>query len=119
LTTLGTPLLDGRDFTFADNDGGFPVPTIVNRTFARRYFGTDAVIGRTFQRTDATTHQIVGLAADSYYDDLRRGPDAIAYFPMKPPRWFTLYVRSGRMREGAGSRRSRGAKPCRLARAPM
>ena len=94
LATLRTPLLDGRDFTFADTDGGSPVPTIVNRAFARRYFGADAVVGRTFQRTDGTHHEIVGVAADSYYDDLRRGPDAIAYFPMKPPRWFTLYVRS-------------------------
>jgi len=94
LATLGTRLLQGRDFTFADTDGGSPVPTIVNRTFARRYFGTDAVVGRTFERTDGTRHQIVGLAETSYYDDLRRGPDAIAYFPMKPPRWFTLYVRS-------------------------
>jgi predicted permease len=94
LATLGTRLLDGRDFTFADTDGSSPVPTIVNRTFARRYFGVDAVVGRTFQRADGTSHRIVGLAADSYYDDLRRGPDALAYFPMKPPRWLTLYVRS-------------------------
>jgi predicted permease len=92
--TLRTPLVEGRDFTFGDTDAAAPIPTIVNGAFARRYFGGDAVLGREFQRLDGARHRIVGLAADSSYGDLRNGPDPIAYFPMKPPRWFTLYVRS-------------------------
>ena len=56
--------------------------------------GTDAIVCREFQRADGARHQVIGIAADSHYGDLRHGPDAIAYFPMKPPRWFTLYVRS-------------------------
>jgi predicted permease len=94
LAALKIPLLAGRDFNIHDNEGGPRVPTIVNQGFARRYFGSDAVVGREFQRADGTTHQIVGVAASAYYSDLRSGPEAIAFFPMKPPRQFALYVRS-------------------------
>ncbi len=91
--TLRTPLLSGRDLTYRDNDDE-PVPTVVNRAFARRYFGTDSVLGREFRRDDDVRHQIVGLAADSHFGSLRDGPEPIAYMAMKPPRAFTLYVRS-------------------------
>jgi len=76
-----------------DNDDE-PVPTIVNRAFARQYFGDDYALGREFKRTDGVRHQIVGLAANSHFGDLHKGPEPIAYMPMKPPRAFTLYVRS-------------------------
>jgi len=91
--TLHTPLLSGRDFTFADNENE-PVPTIVNSAFARRYFGSESAIGKEFRRDDGVRHQIVGIAANSHFGDLRNGAESIAYFPMKPPRAFTLYVRS-------------------------
>ena len=70
------------------------MPTIVNRAFARRYFGSEAVLGREFRRDDGVLHQIVGLAANSHFGDLRGGPEPVAYMPMKPPVAFTLYVRS-------------------------
>ena len=91
--TLRTPLLEGRDFTPQDNDNE-PVPTIVNHAFARRYFGGRPVLGREFRRDDGVRHQIVGIAANSHFGSLRSGPESIAYMPMKPPRAFTLYVRS-------------------------
>ena len=91
--TLRTPLLAGRDFEFRDDDTE-PVPSIVNLVFARRYFGTESVLGREFRRDDGVRHQIVGVAANSHYGDLRGGPEAIVYFPMKPPMGYTLYVRS-------------------------
>ncbi len=91
--TLRTPLLSGRDFAVRDNDDE-PVPTIVNRAFARKYYGTESVLGLQFRRTDGVRHQIVGLAANSHFGDLHHGPEPIAYMPMKPPRGFTLYVRS-------------------------
>ena len=91
---LRTPLLSGRDLTIRDNDDE-PVPTVVNRAFARRYFGGDeSVLGKEFQRDDGVRHQIVGLAANSHFGGLRNGPEPIAYMPMKPTRSFTLYVRS-------------------------
>jgi predicted permease len=91
--TLRTPLLSGRDFEFRDSDNE-PVPTIVNRAFARRYFGTEAAVGNEFRRADGVRHQIVGIAADSHFGDLHNRPEPIAYMPMKPPKAFTLYVRS-------------------------
>lgn len=90
-STVGTPLLAGRDFTFSDNDNE-PVPTVVNRAFARKYFGSESVIGREFRRDDGALHQIVGLAADSHFGSLLHGPERIAYMPMKPPQIFTFYV---------------------------
>ena len=105
--TLHTPLLDGRDFTFNDNDGNEPVPTIVNLAFARRYFGSEDVLGKEFRRDDNVRHQIIGVAANSHFGDLHNGPEPIVYMPMKPPMGFTLYVRStldaasvGKMVEG-------------------
>jgi predicted permease len=92
--TLRIPLLDGRDLAFRDTDAVEPVPTIVNRAFARRYFGNEGALGKEFKRSDGVRHQIVGVAANSYYGDLRNGPEPVAYFPMKPPRHFALYVRS-------------------------
>jgi ABC-type antimicrobial peptide transport system permease subunit len=91
---MKTPLLEGRDLTLDDNENGPTVPTVVNRSFARRYFGSDKALGREFQRTDGTRHQIVGLAADAYLGDLRNGPQPVAYFPLKPGARFVLYVRS-------------------------
>jgi hypothetical protein len=67
---------------------------VVNRAFAQKYFGTTDVIGQEFRRDDGVLHEIVGLAANSHFGDLRHGPESIAYMPMKPPAIFTLYVRS-------------------------
>jgi predicted permease len=93
LATMRTPLLSGRDLIVQDNDNE-PVPTVINVAFARKYFGSDTVLGREFVRDDGVRHQVVGIAANSHYSDLRSGPEAIAYMPMKPPRAFTLYIRS-------------------------
>jgi predicted permease len=94
LAAMKTPLLAGRDLIPNDTDGTEPVPSVVNRAFARRYFGTESILGRDFIRDDGVRHRIVGLAANAYYGDLRSGAEPIIYFPMRPPRWFTLYVRS-------------------------
>ena len=91
---LKIPLTGGRDLEVRDNDGQQPVPTVVNRAFARRYFQSDNILGREFQRVDGTRHVIIGLVADSYYGDLRGGLQPIAYFPLKPGAHFALYVRS-------------------------
>jgi putative ABC transport system permease protein len=91
---MRTPLQEGRDFDPRDTDGTQPIPTIVNRAFARRYFGSETPIGKEYQRTDGARHRIIGLAANAYYGDLRNGPQPVAYIPMKPPVRFVFYVRS-------------------------
>lgn len=94
LSTVRTPLLGGRDLAAGETDAAQPVPSVVNVAFARKYFGAEDVVGREFQRDDGVRHRIVGLAANSRYGSLRGGPEPIVYFPMLPPRRFTLYVRS-------------------------
>lgn len=91
--TLRTQLLSGRDFNLHDNDDE-PVATVVNLAFVRKYFGDEAVLGKEFRRDDGVRHQIVGVAANSHFGSLRNGPEPIAYMPMKPPRAFTMYIRS-------------------------
>lgn len=76
--TVRTPLLTGRDFTDAD-EGGPPV-VIVNRRFARHYFGDANPIGRrlTLERgTDA--YEIVAVAADAKYSSLHEPAPATVY----------------------------------------
>jgi predicted permease len=96
---LRTPLLSGRGFETNDTQAGKVIPTIVNLAFARAYFGGDNALGRTFQRPSGTTpvnHQIVGVAANTYYGDLRHEPEPMAYIPLDGGNNFSLYVRSPR-----------------------
>jgi len=56
--TLGTKVLEGRDFAPNDNDAKLPV-AIVNAAFARRHFGNESAIGRRF-RTVGNNGQLFG-----------------------------------------------------------
>jgi predicted permease len=95
--TLRTPLLSGRDFDRHDTQAAKVVPTIVNQALARRYFGGDNPLGRTFQHPSGGTlinHQIIGIAADAHYDDLRHDAAPMVYVPLAGGNQFSLYVRS-------------------------
>jgi predicted permease len=86
--TFGTPLLSGREFTFADR-GGPPV-AIVNQTMARYYFGDRNPIGGRFQLVGPSNsgitgappdqvYEIVGVVGDAKYLDLREVPPRTIY----------------------------------------
>ena len=75
--SMRIPLLEGRDFNAADVAKAPPV-MIVNQSFARRYFGGNA-IGRKV-RIGSMEFRVVGLARDSKY-----------FHPAEPPRPF-LYA---------------------------
>jgi predicted permease len=97
LAALRTPLLNGRDFGTSDTQTAKVVPTIVNLAFARKYFGDDNPVGKTFQlamRKTLVDHQIIGVVANAYYRDLRRGSAPISYAPIEGANAFSLYVRS-------------------------
>jgi predicted permease len=83
--TLDTPLLAGRDFTDADQAGA-PKVAMVNRAFARRFFGVDNPAGRRFG-TDgpksAWEIEIVGVVKDTKYASLRDEPRPIFYTPVR------------------------------------
>jgi hypothetical protein len=86
--TFGTPLLAGREFTFADR--GRPPVAIVNQAMARHYFGDKSPIGGRFQFVGSSNsgitgappdqmYEIVGVVADAKYLDLRETPPRTIY----------------------------------------
>ena len=83
LRTVGTRLLQGRDFGPGDTGTGTRV-AIVNDALARRFFpgqnpiGRRISIGRNASRRDL---QIVGLVQDTKYQRLQEAPRSIAYLP--------------------------------------
>jgi predicted permease len=81
--TLGIPLLSGRDFTLQDAGVQPPRTAIINRTMARHYFAAEDPVGRTFKFVEGNRPpmEIVGVAADSTYFDLREKPADFIYLP--------------------------------------
>jgi putative ABC transport system permease protein len=82
--TMGTPLVNGRDFTDADREGG-PLVAIVNHAFVRRYQLGPQPIGRTVRiglSNGERRYEIVGLVGDSVYTSPRDGMMATMYVPL-------------------------------------
>ena len=85
-STIGATLLAGRDFARRDSATA-PRVAIVTRSFARVFFQGANPIGRTFQLdqppgTPRPSFEIVGLAADSKYNDLRDPFEPLIYVPV-------------------------------------
>jgi predicted permease len=99
--TMGIPLRAGRDFTDADRDGA-PKVAIVNEAFARKFgLGRDAVGKRMAMDGDGTGTEldieIVGLAADAKYDDVKADAPPLFVIPYRQhPTWGAAawYVRT-------------------------
>src|SRR5688572_3471599 len=95
--TLGVPLLQGRDFTDNDVDGGQRV-AIVNEAMANRFWKGENPIGRRFGRQSETGSEIevVGVVRDSRFANLRDEVRMSYYIPLSqsgPLAGFTFYVR--------------------------
>jgi predicted permease len=70
-TVLGVPLIAGRDFTPADGQGS-PRVAIVNETFAKKFhLGRDAVGKHMSIGNDSLDIEIIGLARDSKYSQVK------------------------------------------------
>src|SRR5262249_24651327 len=79
-TTLGIPLVAGRDFTAHDLTG--PRTGIVNETFARHYCAGQNPVGRRIGfRKDVHDSEIVGVVRDGKYGSLREEPVRMLYMP--------------------------------------
>jgi predicted permease len=82
--TMGTPLVNGRDFTDADRVGA-PLVAIVNLAFVRRYQLGQQPIGRTVRiglpNGGERHYEIVGVVGDSAYTEPRDGMMATMYVP--------------------------------------
>jgi predicted permease len=87
-----TPLLVGRDFSFADKADAPPV-AIVNQYFARHLFHSDQAVGRYFKDSSGKSIQIVGMVPEGKYFLLSEDPQEAAYFPiLQRPNTSTHFV---------------------------
>ena len=83
LETMRTPLLQGRDFSAQDTLQS-PTVAIVSQSFAAKYFPGRSAVGQTFQVAAAVGQprpviQIIGVARDTKYGDLREAFEPLAY----------------------------------------
>ena len=77
------PLLAGRDFRESDK---LPGLAMVNRAFARLYFGEENPVGQSFDivSNEGPRYpvQVVGLVGDARYRNMRESMQPVAYFPL-------------------------------------
>jgi predicted permease len=83
-TTLGIPLLAGRDVEPRDGADAAKV-AIVNAAFAARFFGRASALGRHVTTIDPsgdrTVYTVVGVAADAHAHGLRRAVEPRFFVP--------------------------------------
>jgi predicted permease len=97
--TTGTAVIAGREFDSRDTLA-LPKVAIVNRTFAKRFFGAANPIGRVFHvdgeagKVDQS-YQVVGLIADTKYNDLHEDFQPIAFLPIGLDSNPTFMLRAG------------------------
>jgi putative ABC transport system permease protein len=94
--TMGTPLLAGRDITASDTLNAAPV-AVVTEKFAAKFFGGGNPVGRTFQIEEGVgverpLYQIVGLAKDAKYANLREEFTPIAFLSSAQDREPNLFL---------------------------
>jgi predicted permease len=79
---IGTPLLQGRDFSDADSEASMKV-VVVNQTFADRYLAGRPPLGHHLgiDGERGAAYTIIGVAQNSKYTGVREKDSAMAYFP--------------------------------------
>ena len=97
-STMGIPLISGREFREKDVQGA-PRVAIINETMARRYWGDNSPIGRRmgFGRRQATDIEIVGVVRDIRSQQLREEAPRFVYIPYRQDEsltQLTYYVRA-------------------------
>lgn len=88
--TMGTTLIAGRDFNDRDAAGSSRV-AIVNEVFAKNFFGGANPVGRTFlvegnAGEPDDRYEVVGLAQNTKYHEVREDFVPIAYVPVAQDR---------------------------------
>ncbi|MGC2253141.1 MAG: ABC transporter permease, partial [Candidatus Acidiferrales bacterium] len=86
-STIGTPILMGREILPEDSGNGQRVG-VINETMAHYFFGNENPIGRRVWDMFATTHTdfvVVGVVADSKHNSLREKPRPRFYVPYFHP----------------------------------
>jgi len=78
-STLGVPVVRGRALDAGDR--GEPLVAVVNETMARRYWPGGDAVGQKIYRDSTHAIEIVGIAADGKYRELREAPQATVFLP--------------------------------------
>jgi predicted permease len=94
--TLGISILTGREFSPQDISITSPAaPTVINRTLARRLFGTEEAVGKRFKvLVTGQQFDVIGVAKDSRFHDVREAAIPMFYYPIKSGK--TVEVRTSR-----------------------
>jgi predicted permease len=94
--TIGLPLIDGRDFSFADTPATPPV-IIINETLARLLFNGENPLGRRIlvQGGPPKLREVVGIVRASRYYDLHTEPPPAFYTDVQQDHAYmpTLHLR--------------------------
>jgi putative ABC transport system permease protein len=97
--TLGTPVVDGREFTAQDRGDGAPV-AIINAGLAHALFGAVSPLGRQLRLSNAEAgpewRTIVGVVADIRYQGVESPAVTAIYTPFAqtPFNWAYLMLRT-------------------------
>jgi predicted permease len=78
--TTGLPLIKGRDFRLIDSEKSEQV-IIVNESMARKFWPGEDPVGRAFN-DGSNTFEVVGVAGDTKYRNLREEPRLAMYQPL-------------------------------------
>jgi predicted permease len=85
-STMGMPIIEGRDFTDEDMVARTPKAIALNETAARRYFGNENPVGRMVGDTD----RVIAVVRNARYNTLRDENVAVMFTPY-------LFANRGRM----------------------
>jgi len=96
--TMGTPIVEGRDFRRGDAIEE-PRVAIVNEKFAQHFFGEKSAVGRHIGRGlgpgTKINIEIIGVTADSLYEGPREGVRRQVFLPNWGNNSVAFYVRAG------------------------
>ena len=90
--TVGTRILQGRDFTAADNAQSAKV-VLISQTMARRFWPAQDAVGRHIV-AEGKDCRIAGVVEDAKINDVHEGPEPYLYFPFAQSAtdWGTLII---------------------------
>jgi macrolide transport system ATP-binding/permease protein len=97
ISTMGTRLLEGRDFTEQDGESNRLV-ALVNETFARRFWPGQSALGKRFSHDGSAGPwiEVVGVIEDGKYFSLSEDPAPFVYRNLRPQDggYLTMVVRT-------------------------